>query len=163
MRGMVDVPKLAPDVAALAARLAPARADGGRVVFTNGCFDLLHPGHVRYLAAARGLGDILVVGLNSDASVRRLKGPPRPILHTGERAEVLAALTAVDHVIVFDEDTPRALITALRPDVLVKGADWAADDIVGAQEVRAGGGRVVRIDLVPGVSTTEIIGRLRGT
>ena len=163
MRGTVDVPKLAPDVATLAARLAPARADGGRVVFTNGGFDLLHPGHVRYLAAARGLGDILVVGLNSDASVRRLKGPPRPILHTGERAEVLAALTAVDHVIVFDEDTPRALITALRPDVLVKGADWAADDIVGAQEVRAGGGRVVRIDLVPGVSTTEIIGRLRGT
>jgi D-beta-D-heptose 7-phosphate kinase/D-beta-D-heptose 1-phosphate adenosyltransferase len=160
---MVDVPKLAPDVATLAARLAPSRADGGRVIFTNGCFDLLHPGHVRYLAAARALGDVLVVGLNSDASVRRLKGPPRPILHTGERAEVLAALTAVDHVIVFEEDTPRALITALRPDVLVKGADWAADDIVGAQEVRAGGGRVVRIDLVPGVSTTELIGRLRGT
>jgi D-beta-D-heptose 7-phosphate kinase/D-beta-D-heptose 1-phosphate adenosyltransferase len=159
----VEIPKLAPDVATLTSRLAPLRARGGRVVFTNGCFDLLHPGHVRYLAAARALGDALVLALNSDASVTRLKGPERPILRCLERAEVLAGLAAVDHLIVFDEDTPRSLVAALRPDVLVKGADWAADEIAGADEVRAGGGRVERIDLVPGVSTTELIRRLRGT
>ena len=159
----MEIPKLAPDVATLAARLAPLRARGGRIVFTNGCFDLLHPGHVRYLAAARALGDALVLGLNGDASVTRLKGPERPILRCLERAEVLAGLSAIDHLIVFDEDTPRALIAALRPDVLVKGADWAAEDIAGADEVRAAGGRVERIDLVPGVSTTELIRRLRGT
>jgi len=159
----VEIPKLAPDVATLAARLAPVRARGGRIVFTNGCFDLLHPGHVRYLTGARALGDALVVGLNSDESVRRLKGPDRPILRCLERAEVLAGLTAVDHLIVFGEDTPRDLVAALRPDVLVKGADWAADEIAGAAEVRAAGGRVERIDLVPGVSTTELIRRLRGT
>jgi D-beta-D-heptose 7-phosphate kinase/D-beta-D-heptose 1-phosphate adenosyltransferase len=157
------VPKLAPDLPALTARLAPLRARGGRVVFTNGCFDLLHPGHVRYLAAARALGDVLVVGLNSDASVSRAKGPDRPILRAEERAEVLAGLAAVDHLILFEEDTPRVLIAALRPDVLVKGADWAPDDIVGADEVRAAGGRVERVALVPGVSTTELIRRLRGT
>ena len=159
----MDIPKLAPDRATLAERLGPLRARGGTVVFTNGCFDLLHPGHVRYLAAARALGDALVVGLNSDDSVRRLKGPDRPILRCLERAEVLAGLAAVDHLIVFDEDTPRGLIAALLPDVLVKGADWAADDIAGGDEVRAAGGRVERIDLVPGVSTTELIRRLRGT
>ncbi len=159
----MDIPKLAPDVATLVARLAPLRARGGRVVFTNGCFDLLHPGHVRYLAAARALGDTLVVGLNADESVGRAKGPGRPILSLPERAEVLAALAAVDHVIVFAEDTPRAIIAALRPDVLVKGADWAEADIVGADEVRAAGGRVARIDLVPGVSTTDIVRRIRGT
>jgi rfaE bifunctional protein nucleotidyltransferase chain/domain len=158
----VDIPKLAPDRATLAERLGPLRARGGTVVFTNGCFDLLHPGHVRYLAAARALGDALVVGLNDDASVARAKGPSRPILRLAERAEVLAALAAVDHLIVFDEDTPRALIAALRPDVLVKGADWAAEDIVGADEVRAAGGRVERITLVPGVSTTELLRRIRG-
>lgn len=158
----VDIPKLAPDVATLTARLAPLRARDGIVVFTNGCFDLLHPGHVRYLAAARALGDALVVGLNGDASVARAKGPTRPILHLAERAEVLAALAAVDHLIVFDEDTPRALIASLRPDVLVKGADWATEDIVGADEVQAAGGRVERIDLVPGVSTTELVRRIRG-
>jgi len=130
---------------------------------TDGGFDLLHPGHVRYLTGARALGDALVVGLNSDESVRRLKGPDRPILRCLERAEVLAGLTAVDHLIVFGEDTPRDLVAALRPDVLVKGADWAADEIAGAAEVRAAGGRVERIDLVPGVSTTELIRRLRGT
>jgi D-beta-D-heptose 7-phosphate kinase/D-beta-D-heptose 1-phosphate adenosyltransferase len=159
----VDIPKLAPDVTALRARLAPLRARGARVVFTNGCFDLVHPGHVRYLAAARALGDTLVVAVNDDASVRRLKGAPRPILDLSERVEVLAALAAVDHVIVFADDTPRALIAALLPDVLVKGADWAAGDIVGADEVRAAGGRVERIALVPGVSTSELIARIRGT
>jgi D-beta-D-heptose 7-phosphate kinase/D-beta-D-heptose 1-phosphate adenosyltransferase len=159
----VDVPKLAPDLPTLTSRLAPLRARGGRVVFTNGCFDLLHPGHVRYLTAARALGDTLVVGLNSDASVRRLKGTERPILQCAERAEVLAGLAAVDHVIVFDDDTPRALVAALRPDVLVKGADWGEDDIAGAAEVRAAGGRVERIVLVPGVSTSELIRRVRGT
>ncbi len=153
--------KLAPDVETLRAALAPRRAAGARVVFTNGCFDLLHPGHVRYLTAARALGDVLVVGLNGDASVRRQKGPTRPILTVDERAEVLAGLAAVDHLIVFDDDTPRALITALAPDVLVKGADWAAEDIVGRDEVLARGGRVERVDVVPGVSTSELIRRIR--
>jgi D-beta-D-heptose 7-phosphate kinase/D-beta-D-heptose 1-phosphate adenosyltransferase len=131
------------------------------VVFTNGCFDLLHPGHVRYLAAARACGDVLVVGINSDVSVRRLKGPGRPVLAAGERAEVLTGLAAVDHVIVFDDDTPRALIVALAPDVLVKGADWALADIVGREEVEAAGGRVERVAVVPGVSSSEIIRRIR--
>jgi rfaE bifunctional protein nucleotidyltransferase chain/domain len=158
----VDISKLVPDVATLRDRLAALRARGGRVVFTNGCFDLVHPGHVRYLAAARALGDALVVGLNDDASVRRLKGPGRPILAATERAEVLAALAAVDHVILFADDTPRALIAALGPDVLVKGADWAPGDMVGADEVLAAGGRVERVDLVPGVSTTELLRRIRG-
>jgi D-beta-D-heptose 7-phosphate kinase/D-beta-D-heptose 1-phosphate adenosyltransferase len=157
----VGLDKLAADIPALARRLAAARQRGERVVFTNGCFDLLHPGHVRYLEAARALGDRLVVGLNDDASVRRLKGAPRPILHVDERSEVLCGLAAVDDVVVFTSDTPLALIEAIRPDVLVKGADWAEDDIVGAAEVRHWGGRVERIDLVPGVSTTAIIHRLR--
>lgn len=155
------VSKLAPDLPALLAALAPRRAAGARVVFTNGCFDLLHPGHVRYLTAARALGDVLVVGLNGDASVHRLKGPGRPILDVGERIEVLSALAAVDHVIVFDEDTPRALVAALRPDVLVKGADWAEEAIAGRAEVLAHGGRVERIALVPGVSTSELVRRIR--
>ena len=153
--------KVAPDLPTLQAALAPRRAGGARIVFTNGCFDLLHPGHVRYLAAARALGDVLVVGLNSDASVTRIKGPGRPVLHAEERAEVLAALTAVDHVIVFDDDTPRALIAAVAPDVLVKGADWAERDIVGRDEVVARGGRVERIAMVEGVSTSEILRRIR--
>ncbi len=155
--------KLAPDLPALAAALAPRRSAGARVVFTNGCFDLLHPGHVRYLAAARALGDVLVVGLNGDASVRRLKGPGRPILRLAERVEVLAGLAAVDHLIVFDEDTPRALVAALGPDVLVKGADWAEDEIAGREETLARGGRVERIALLPGVSTSELIRRIRGS
>ena len=154
--------KLAPDLPALAAALAPRRAAGARVVFTNGCFDLLHPGHVRYLAAARALGDLLVVGLNGDASVRRLKGPGRPILRLAERVEVLAGLAAVDHLIVFDEDTPRALVAALSPDVLVKGADWAENEIAGRDETLARGGRVERIALVPGISTSELLRRIRG-
>ena len=156
----VPVPKLAPDVEALSARLSPLRAAGKRVVFTNGCFDLLHPGHVRYLAAARALGDVLVVGLNGDASVRRLKGPGRPVLDVAERAEVLAGLTAVDHLVVFDDDTPRRLIAAVAPDVLVKGADWAPDDIVGADIVKAAGGRVVRIRIAKGWSSTNLIKRV---
>lgn len=157
----MSLAKVAPSIAALEAALAPRRAAGARVVFTNGCFDLLHPGHVRYLEAARALGDVLVVGLNDDASVTRLKGPGRPVLRAAERAEVLAGLAAVDHVVLFAEDTPRALIAAVAPDVLVKGADWAEDDIVGRDEVRARGGRVERIALVPGVSTSEIIRRMR--
>jgi rfaE bifunctional protein nucleotidyltransferase chain/domain len=150
------------ELLALAARLAAEQKAGRRVVFTNGCFDLLHPGHVRYLTAARALGDVLVVALNSDASVRRLKGPGRPILTLAERTEVLRGLAAVDHAIVFDDDTPRRVITLLRPDVLVKGADWALEDIVGREEVEVTGGRVVRIEVVPGVSTTDIIRRIRG-
>ena len=157
----MPIAKLAADVEALTARLAPLRAAGKRVVFTNGCFDLLHPGHVRYLAAARDRGDVLVVGLNSDASVRRLKGPGRPVLTVDERAEVLAGLAAVDHLVVFDEDTPRRLIAALAPDVLVKGADWDEEKIVGRDEVLARGGRVERIDVVPGLSTSELIRRIR--
>ena len=155
--------KLARDANALRAALAPRRRDGTRVVFTNGCFDLVHAGHVRYLEAARALGDVLVVALNDDASVRRLKGAGRPILALAERAEVLAGLTAVDHLVAFAEDTPLALIEMLQPDVLVKGEDWAADDIVGRDVVLARGGRVERIDLVPGVSTSEIIRRIRAS
>ena len=157
----MSIAKLAPSAEALVATLAPHRRAGARVVFTNGCFDLLHPGHVRYLAAARALGDVLVVGLNDDASVRRLKGPGRPILHAEERAEVLGALAAVDHVVLFGDDTPLSLIVALAPDVLVKGADWALGDIVGRAEVEAAGGRVARIVVVPGVSTTELLRRIR--
>jgi D-beta-D-heptose 7-phosphate kinase/D-beta-D-heptose 1-phosphate adenosyltransferase len=157
----VSLAKVAPDLAALQARLAPRRTAGARVVFTNGCFDLMHPGHVRYLGAARALGDVLVVGLNGDASVTRLKGNGRPVLRAAERAEVLAGLEAVDHVIVFDDDTPRALIAAIGPDVLVKGADWAEHDIVGRDEVVARGGRVERITMVDGMSTTELIRRIK--
>jgi rfaE bifunctional protein nucleotidyltransferase chain/domain len=157
----VPLAKLAPDVDVLLERLEPLRRRGGRIVFTNGCFDLLHPGHVRYLFAARALGDALVVALNEDASVRRLKGAGRPVLRFDERAEVLAALEAVDHMIGFDTDTPLALITRLRPDVLVKGADWDENDIAGAAEVRSWGGRVERVQLVPGVSTTELLRRIR--
>ena len=155
--------KLARDANALRAALAPRRRDGTRVVFTNGCFDLVHAGHVRYLEAARALGDVLVVGLNDDASVRRLNGAGRPILALAERAAVLAGLTAVDHLVAFAEDTPLALIEMLQPDVLVKGEDWAADDIVGRDVVLARGGRVERIDLVPGLSTSEIIRRIRAS
>ncbi len=153
--------KLASGPVALLAALAPRRRAGARVVFTNGCFDLLHPGHVRSLEAARAFGDVLVVGVNDDASVARLKGPGRPVLRLAERAEVLAGLAAVDHVVAFAEDTPLRLVEVLEPDVLVKGADWDANDIVGGDVVRARGGRVERIDLVPGVSTSEIIRRIR--
>jgi D-glycero-beta-D-manno-heptose 1-phosphate adenylyltransferase len=131
------------------------------VVFTNGCYDLLHPGHVRLLERGRELGDVLVVGLNSDRSVRALKGIARPLLPEDERAELLAALGAVDYVVVFDQETPRELIAALLPDVLVKGADWGAGEIVGREEVEAAGGRVVSIALEPGYSTTKILEQIR--
>lgn len=130
-------------------------------MFTNGCFDLLHRGHVEYLAAARQLGDVLVVGLNSDASVRRLKGPDRPINPEGDRAAVLDALRAVDFVTIFEEDTPAALIEAVQPDVLVKGADYTEDRIVGADIVRRRGGRVVIVPLLGGRSTSGLIARIR--
>jgi rfaE bifunctional protein nucleotidyltransferase chain/domain len=139
-----------------------ARSGGARLVFTNGVFDLLHPGHVRLLAAARALGDALIVGINSDRSVGANKGPARPISPARERAEVLAAMAAVDAVVVFDEDTPQSLVASLRPDVLVKGADWGHDAVVGRAEVEARGGRVERLDLAPGFSTTAIIERIRG-
>ena len=134
----------------------------GRVVFTNGVFDLLHPGHVDVLVGARRLGDALIVGVNSDASVKRLKGPTRPVRSAPERCYVLAALAAVDAVVVFDEDTPFELIQTVRPDVLVKGGDYTEASIVGAAEVRARGGDVVVIPLTPGHSTTSTIERLRG-
>ena len=137
-------------------------AAGGRVVFTNGVFDLLHPGHVDVLTGARACGDFLVVGLNSDASVRRLKGPERPVRSEAERAYVLAALESVDAVVVFDEDTPLELVCLLEPDVIVKGGDYDEQTIVGAREVRARGGSVVVIPLTPGQSTTSIIEKLRG-
>ena len=133
----------------------------GRVVFTNGCFDILHPGHVRTLEQARALGDFLIVGLNSDASVTRLKGPGRPLIAERERAEILAAFECVDAVVIFEEDTPQAAITRLLPDILVKGGDWAGDQIVGRAEVEAAGGQVVRIPVVPGYSTTEILRKAR--
>lgn len=147
---------------AAAAWAEAERSAGRRVVFTNGVFDVLHPGHTRYLADARALGDGLIVGVNSDRSVRaQQKGPDRPIHPEGERAELLAALTAVDAVVVFDEDTPHEIVTAIQPDVLVKGADWASDAIVGRDVVEARGGRVVRIPLAPGYSTTAILERAR--
>jgi rfaE bifunctional protein nucleotidyltransferase chain/domain len=134
----------------------------GRVVFTNGVFDLLHPGHVDVLVAARRHGDALVVGVNSDASARRLKGPERPLRSDGERVYMLAALEAVDAVVVFDQDTPLELIRELRPDVLVKGGDYAEATIIGAREVVGWGGQVAVVPLTPGQSTTSIIARLRG-
>ncbi len=141
----------------LVARLKRPR--GERVVFTNGCFDVLHRGHVEYLEAARALGDVLVVGLNTDDSVRRLKGPSRPVNPEDDSAYVLAGLAAVDYVTYFAEDTPRDLIVALLPDVLVKGGDYRKEDIVGGAEVEAAGGQVVVAPLVPGRSTTAILQR----
>jgi len=134
---------------------------GGRVVFTNGVFDLLHPGHVRYLEEARRLGNVLIVGVNSDRSARANKQPGRPLNPDRERAEVLLSLSSVDAAVLFDEDTPHQLIGTIQPDVLVKGADWAATEIVGRDIVEARGGRVVRIDLAQGYSTTELIRRVR--
>jgi D-beta-D-heptose 7-phosphate kinase/D-beta-D-heptose 1-phosphate adenosyltransferase len=138
------------------------RALGKRVVFTNGVFDILHPGHTRYLAGARALGDLLIVGLNSDRSARAQgKAPGRPINPEGERAEILAALACVDVVVVFDEDTPHEIITAIQPDILVKGADWGEDAIVGRDIVEGHGGRVVRLPVAEGYSTTKIIERIK--
>jgi len=132
------------------------RAEGKSVVFTNGCFDLLHRGHVRLLEQARSLGDVLVLGLNSDASVRRMKGPSRPIICEQERAEMAGALESVDAVVLFEEETPRELIGALLPDILVKGADWS-HFIAGREEVEAAGGIVIALELQPGYSTTNIV------
>jgi len=139
------------------------RAAGQTIVFTNGVFDLLHPGHVRYLQHARSLGDALVVGVNSDRSARGNKGPERPVTPEAERAEILAALSAVDAVAIFDEDTPHDIIAALQPDILVKGADWAEDAIVGRDIVEARGGRVVRVKVEQGHSTSAIVARIRAT
>lgn len=149
-------------ISAAADLAAAARTAGRRVVFTNGVFDLLHPGHVRYLQAARALGDLLIVGLNSDRSVRANKGPERPITREAERAEILEALACVDAVAIFDEDTPADIIEAVQPDVLVKGADWAEDAIVGRATVEARGGRVVRVPVEQGWSTSSIVERIRG-
>lgn len=137
------------------------RAAGETIVFTNGVFDLLHPGHVRYLQHARALGDALVVGVNSDRSTRASKGAERPVTPEAERAELIGSLKCVDAVVVFDEDTPHALIEAVRPDVLVKGADWAEDAIVGRDIVEARGGKVVRVAVEPGYSTSAIIEKIR--
>lgn len=156
----MDKPRLLTtgQAAAFADRI---RAGGGTVVFTNGVFDLLHPGHVRYLREARALGDALIVAVNSDRSVRANKGPGRPINPEHERAEVLLALDCVDAAVVFDEETPHAIVSAIKPDILVKGADWGPDHIVGRGVVEARGGRVVRIDLAPGYSTTALIDKIR--
>jgi len=145
----------------LAGRIAAHQKAGEKIVFTNGCFDLLHIGHTRYLEEAKGLGDRLVVGLNSDDSVRQLaKGTNRPIIPADQRAEVLAALRCVDYVTVFDEPDPLALIQALRPDILVKGGDWATDRIVGKAFVEAQGGSVRKVSLIPDISTTVIIQKI---
>jgi D-beta-D-heptose 7-phosphate kinase/D-beta-D-heptose 1-phosphate adenosyltransferase len=142
--------------------VAGHRERGETVVFTNGVFDILHPGHTRYLSNARALGDVLIVGVNSDRSARaQAKGPGRPVNSAPERAEVVAALGAVDAVVIFDEDTPHAVITALQPDVLVKGADWGPHDIVGRDVVEARGGRVVRMPLAAGYSTSAIVEKIR--
>ena len=144
--------------------LSGERAKGKRIVFTNGCFDLMHVGHTRYLQAAKALGDVLVVGVNSDVSVRTLdKAPDRPIVPEAQRAEVLAALGCVDFVVIFDESDPRQLIAAVQPDVLVKGGDWMIDQIIGREIVEARGGVVKTIPLVPGLSTTALLQRIRST
>jgi len=141
--------------------VADERRAGRRVVFTNGVFDLLHPGHVRYLTAARALGDLLIVGVNSGRSVRANKGESRPTMPELERAEILSALRCVDAVVVFDEDTPAAIVERLQPDVLVKGADWAADAIVGRDTVESRGGQVVRMRIEPGWSTSALIEKIK--
>jgi D-beta-D-heptose 7-phosphate kinase/D-beta-D-heptose 1-phosphate adenosyltransferase len=149
------------DASALERYVHDARRDGRRIVFTNGVFDLLHPGHLRYLRAARAHGDLLIVGLNSDASVRRNKGAGRPITPEVERAELLLALDCVDAVSIFDEETPAEIIARVQPDVLVKGADWPADQIVGRDTVEARGGVVIREPIEAGYSTTALIEKVR--
>jgi rfaE bifunctional protein nucleotidyltransferase chain/domain len=143
-------------------RFGREKRNGRRIVFTNGCFDLLHPGHIGSLEQARALGNALIVGLNSDAGVRQLKGAGRPVLPERERAEILTALECVDAVVIFEEPTPRELIARLLPDVLVKGGDWPGDQIVGREEVEAAGGCVVSVPVVPGYSTTAILRKIRG-
>lgn len=141
----------------LVARLVGVRKSGQKIVFTNGCFDIVHVGHVRYLAEARSQGDMLIVGLNSDGSTRTIKGEKRPIVRQDHRAEVLASLACVDYVVLFEEPDPLRLIQTLKPDVLVKGEDWAADAIIGAEDVKSRGGKIVRISFVEETSTTAII------
>jgi len=148
-------------IAEAASWVAAQRAAGRSVVFANGVFDLVHPGHVTYLAAARAEGDVLIVAVNRDRSVRANKGPSRPILPEHERAELIGALEVVDAVVIFDDETPATIVAALQPDVLVKGADWAHDAIVGRDTVEARGGRVVRIEVVPGYSTSRIVARMQ--
>ena len=143
-------------------RFGKEKRNGKRVVFTNGCFDLLHPGHIACLETARALGDVLIVGLNSDEGVRKLKGPGRPVIPAEERAEILASLECVDAVLIFEEQTPQRVIAALLPDVLVKGEDWPGNQIVGREEVEAAGGKVVRVEVVEGYSTSEILKKIRG-
>jgi D-beta-D-heptose 7-phosphate kinase/D-beta-D-heptose 1-phosphate adenosyltransferase len=147
--------------AELLAERARLREAGRQLVFTNGCFDILHVGHVRYLQAARTLGDALVVAINSDDSTRQLKGPTRPVVPQEERAEMLAALACVDYVTVFEGLSPRPLIAALLPDVLVKGGDWALNEIHGREEVEAAGGRVLPLPFIEGKSTTNIVEKIR--
>jgi rfaE bifunctional protein nucleotidyltransferase chain/domain len=162
--GMTPDPNQASRVLSWAQAEAFVRAErshGRRIVFTNGVFDLLHPGHVRYLQHARSLGDVLIVGLNADLSVRRNKGVDRPITPEHERAEILAALECVDAVVVFDQDTPADIVRLVQPDVLVKGADWPADQIVGRDTVEARGGRVVLVPVEKGHSTSAIVKRIR--
>jgi rfaE bifunctional protein nucleotidyltransferase chain/domain len=144
-----------PELVRIRARL---RREGRTVVFTNGCFDLIHGGHVHLFREAKALGDVLIVALNSDASIRRLKGPSRPIFPLDERFEVLSALDSIDYLTSFSQDTPKKTIAAILPDILVKGGDWGADEIVGRAEVEAAGGRVVRVAYLPGRSSTNIIG-----
>jgi len=144
----------------LVQKISILRVSGRTIVFTNGCFDILHVGHVRYLAAARSEGDVLVVGLNSDESTRSIKQENRPIVSQDQRAEVLAGLECVDYITVFNEPDPLKLIQALKPDVLVKGSDWKEEDIIGADVVKEGGGKVVRVDVVLDISTSRIIQRI---
>src|SRR5688500_9235812 len=155
---MKDKIRSIEDMLAERARL---RDSGARLVFTNGVFDLLHVGHVRYLAQARALGDVLIVAVNSDRAVRELKGPDRPVFDHGERAEILAALRQVDYVVVFDDVSPRSLIARLLPDVLVKGGDYQLDQIHGREEVEAAGGKVISLPFVEGASTTTLIERMK--
>ncbi|MEY3282978.1 MAG: D-glycero-beta-D-manno-heptose 1-phosphate adenylyltransferase [Acidobacteriota bacterium] len=152
--------KIVLDIDELVEERARLRRQGRRVVFTNGCFDLLHPGHVSYLAQARALGDALMVALNSDRSVRELKGPTRPILNEEERTVVMAALGCVDYVTIFDQATPRELIARILPDILVKGGDWGVSEIVGRAEVEAAGGAVYSLPFVEGCSTSDVIARI---
>ena len=160
-RGSIDTMKKILTIEEMILERRRLRREGKRLVLTNGCFDLLHPGHVRYLSQARALGDALVVALNSDRSVRALKGEGRPILDQEDRAEVIAALECVDYVTIFDEETPRELIAAVLPDVLVKGGDWALDEIIGREEVEAAGGQVRSLPYVEGSSTTDIVERIK--
>jgi D-beta-D-heptose 7-phosphate kinase/D-beta-D-heptose 1-phosphate adenosyltransferase len=155
----MDTLKILP-LEQLSGKIREHRRSGRRIVFTNGCFDLLHAGHIRYLTAARREGEILVVGLNSDGSVRAIKGDKRPIVPEPQRAEVLAGLACVDYVVIFEEPDPLRVIRALLPDVLVKGEDWPEERIIGAAEVREAGGRIVRAPMVGGISTSDIVRRI---